>query len=119
MTAKIDADLSELRHQHRLLSNIAVWYLAPIGAVWLIVILTMIRLGRIHARPGSPTFSDFMGNPYAAGFILLYFVVIVPLVFWGTWFVNRRAARRRILPRIEELEKLRRDLSPTDQDPTP
>jgi hypothetical protein len=110
MISKLEAEITELRHQHRLLFNVGTWYLAPVGAIWATMVVTIIRHARIHDRPGAPTFADLMGNPSTAGFIILYFGIIVPLTFWGTWFINRRAARKRIEPRIEELEKLRREL---------
>jgi hypothetical protein len=113
MIAKLEAEIAELRHQHRLLFNVGKWYLAPVGAIWATMLVTVIRHAKIHDRFG-PTFADLMGNPATAGFIILYFVIIVPLSFWGIWIVNRRAVRKRIEPRIEELEKLKRELLMSD-----
>ena len=109
--AKLDDEISELRHQRRLLHGVATWYLAPIGASWLIVVVTAGRAAARHAPPGF--FAGLMGNPVTAGFIILYFLVVTPLCFWGAWFLNRRAVLRGIDPRIEELEKLRRDMEPS------
>lgn len=111
MLLKLDSEIAELRRQRRLLFGIATWYLAPIGASWAIVVVTVGRVAGKNAPPGYG--ADLMRNPATAAFILIYFVVIAPLCFWGTWVVNRRAASRRIDPRIAELEKLRRELAPS------
>lgn len=51
-----------------------------------------------------------MGASGSSGLIILYFAVVLPLCFWGAWFINRRAVRKLIEPRLEELEKLHRSL---------
>lgn len=109
LVVKIDADLAELRHQRRLLLNLGSWYLAPIAAAMAIVVVTIARLL-------PPDFLKALRNaPSAMALIALYFVVIVPLCFWGAWALNRRVVRKGIEPRLAELEKLRADLlSPTE-----
>ncbi len=110
MMEKLEAEISELRHQGRLLSNISTWYLAPIFASWAIAVLTLMRHAARHSPPGM--LMELMRNPVTAAYIVGYFAVFVPLTFWGVWWLNRRAVSRRIGPRIEELEKLRRGLAP-------
>jgi hypothetical protein len=106
LLAKLDADIAELRHQRQLILRVRTWYLAPIVAAWAIVVGVSLRIGLIHAPPGF--YGDLMRNPITAAFVILYFGVVAPLCFWGTWVINRRAVSRRMEPRIDELEKLRR-----------
>jgi len=110
VAVRIAHQLAELRRQRRLLYNIIPWYLAPLGASWALVVFAALRVGASHAPPGY--FMDLMRNPATAAFIIGYFVIVVPLCFWGAWFMNRRAVLRHIDLRIEELEKLLRELAP-------
>jgi hypothetical protein len=93
---KLQADIDELRHQRRLLLNIAYWYLAPI-------LLGMIIFGRTLAR-NAPT--PLSNDPI---FLTVYWT-FVALLNVAVWAMNRRAVRKRIDPRIEELEKLQREI---------
>lgn len=97
LVAKLEGEIAELRHQRRLLLGIWKWYLAPIGAAIVIVCLTIAR-----SRPAWDVSRSglFLGAYFA--FCLLLFIAI--------WALNRRAVRRRIEPRLAELEKLRSDL---------
>jgi hypothetical protein len=109
LAAKVADQLSELRHQRRLLFNIGVWYIGPIFLSWVFIAVAM----GLHSERVAPgLLSDLMRNAATAGYILLYVVVIVPLCFWGTWYANRRVVLKRIDPRIAELEKLQRELTP-------
>jgi hypothetical protein len=42
--------------------------------------------------------------------VLAVYGMVVAGAFWFAWFINRRAVRNRIDPRLEELEELRREL---------
>jgi len=42
--------------------------------------------------------------------IISYFVIILPLCFFGVWRINQGAVQKRIDPRVEELGKLLCDL---------
>ena len=95
---KIAADLAEMRHQRRLLSRVALWYLAPLGASMLIH--GYVIIGR------TPAWSPLHQPAVQLGFGLFF-----ALVFGLVWVVNRRTVRDRIEPRLAELEKLHRDLS--------
>jgi len=112
LLAKLEADIAELRHQRRLLLSLGRWYLAPVGVAWAIMVAVNLQNASRHAPPGF--LADLMRDPATAGFIVLYFAVIVPLIGWGAWAANRRAVRRRIEPRMEELEKMRHDLRPPE-----
>jgi hypothetical protein len=108
LLAKVEADIAELRHQRHLLLNLWSWYLAPLAAVMVIVGATLVRLLITKAPPGF--LSALWENPAALAWIIFYVTIVVPLCFWGAWAINRRAVRKRIEPRLEELEKLHRDL---------
>ena len=97
MLAKLDADIAELGHQRRLLLSLWKWYLAPLAAAIVILCLTI----RAHLPAWSPAREPwFMGG---------YFLLMAALMVVVGW-MNRQAVRRRIEPRLVELEKLRSDL---------
>ena len=104
LLAKTESDLAELRHQRRLLLDLWSWYLLPLAAAMAIVFVTVARL-----LPAE-FIAALRKSPAALAWILAYFALILPLVFGGAWWLNRRAVRKQIEPRIEELEKLRSDL---------
>jgi hypothetical protein len=97
LLAKVEADITELRHQRRLLRTLWAWYLGPCACAVAIQAGVAIR----HAPSWDPLRSSM---------ILLTFSAFFALVFWLAWAINRRALRRRIEPRLLELEKLRREL---------
>ena len=97
MLAKVEADLAILRHQRRLLVAIWWWYLGPILAAILIVHFTLA----FHSAPWTPQRDPV----FTAGFVGFYVLCI-----GFAWFINRRAGRKQLEPRIAELEKLRREL---------
>lgn len=97
MLAKLDADIAELGHQRRLLLSLWKWYLAPLAAAIFILCLTI----RAHLPAWSPAREPwFLGG---------YFLLVAALMVVVGW-MNRQAVRRRIEPRLVELEKLRSDL---------
>jgi len=104
LLAKTEGDLAELRHQRRLLLNLWSWYLLPIAAAMVIVFVTVVRL-----LPAEFV-AALRKSPAAIAWILAYFALILPLVFGGAWWLNRRAVHTQIDPRIAELEKLHADL---------
>ncbi len=97
LLAKVEADLAELSHQRHLLRDLWGWYLAPVAGAIAIHFWVIIR----RAPAGSPLHEP----PVVAGFGLFFATAI-----WFAWFINQRARRKRIEPRIAELEKLRHDL---------
>jgi len=94
---KIDADIAVLRHQRDLLHGIWRWYLGPIAVSVVIVAGTLSR-----SRPSWDVGRDpmFLGG----------FGVFFALMLWFAWEINRHAVRKQVDPRIEELEKLRREV---------
>lgn len=94
---KVEAGIAELRRQRRLSLNVAVWYVAPIFSAWAIVLITSIVSAPAHAA-------------HHLVFLVCYVVLAVPLMTWGVWALNRWAVRKKIEPRIEELERLHREL---------
>ncbi len=100
LLAKIDADITELRHQRRLLLNVGLWYLGPIVAVLVIVGATVTYHSKPYALQRDPWFHAIM------------FLFNATLIGW-VWWLNRRTVRKVIEPRLAELEKLRRELAST------
>lgn len=97
LLARLEAEIAELQHQRRLFLGMWQWYLAPVGAAIVIVSLTITR-----SRPAW----DISRDPlFLGGFFAFY-----GGLFWLVWLANRRGVRRRIEPRLVELEKLRADL---------
>ena len=98
LAAKIDADIAVLRRQRDLLHGIWRWYLGPTAASVVIVAGTLSR-----SRPSWDVGRDpmFLGG----------FGVFFALVLWFAWEINRHAVRKQVDPRIEELEKLRREVA--------
>lgn len=95
--AKVEAGIAELRRQRHLLLNVAMWYIAPAFAAWAIVFVTTIVNAPAH-KAHHPLI------------LVFYAVLAVPLMTWGVWALNQRAVRKKIEPRLEELEQLHRDL---------
>jgi hypothetical protein len=108
LLAKIEADIAELRHQRHLLLHLWSWYLAPLAVAVVITGATLVRITIIKAPSGY--LAALWENPAALAWIVGYFVVILPVCFLGAWKLNRSAVRKRIEPRLDELEKLHRDL---------
>jgi hypothetical protein len=101
LLAKLEAEIAELRHQQRLLLNVAGWYLAPCLAAILVVLATTV----INAPAGA-----LAGHLLIVGGFFGAYLILVGFLFWLIWFVNRRAVRKQIEPRLEELEKLHQSL---------
>ena len=97
LLTKVEADIAELHHQRRLLLKVRTWYLAPIFASMVDVGATL----RFHSPPWGA-----LRDPW----IELLFLAFYILLCWLVAAANRREVRRRLDPRIAELEKLRADL---------
>lgn len=93
LLAKVEADLAEQRHQRHLLLRVWAWYIAPCAVAILIHKSVLLS----HAGERDPR-----------SFVIS--VIFTAALCWLVWALNRRAVRRRIEPRIAELEKLHRDL---------
>jgi glucan phosphoethanolaminetransferase (alkaline phosphatase superfamily) len=90
-------DLAELRHQRWLLLKLWWWYLGPLGAAVILICAALYA--------ARPAFDRELMRP-----VLAVYGMVVAGAFWFAWFINRRAVRNRIDPRLEELEELRREL---------
>lgn len=97
MLAKLDAEIVELGHQRRLLLGLWKWYVAPLAAAIVIMSLTI--------RAHLPAWSTGRDPLLMGGYFLL-----VAAMMAAVWWMNRQTVRRRIEPRLVELEKLRSDL---------
>lgn len=106
LLAKIEADLAELHHQRRLLLRVWVWYIAPGATAVLIHTSVMIA----QARPGSS-----LREPVSLVVVVFFLAVLC----WFVWMINRRAVRKRIEPRLAELEQLRQDILALETDHAP
>ena len=96
LRVKLEAEIAELRHQRRLLIHVGRWYLSPCIVAAAIVACTAL----VHAPiPLAPKL--------LAGTIML---LLLALMYWSVWALNRRAVRKQIAPRLEELEKLHQSL---------
>jgi hypothetical protein len=96
LLVRLDAEIAEWRRQHHLLSHVAGWYLAPIlgaGAVFGATVL-------VHAP--VPLVARL-----AAGAVM---IVILAACGVATVWLNRRAVRRIVEPRLRELEAWRQNL---------
>lgn len=93
---KLEAEIAELRRQRGILLSVGIWYLAPcMGAAAIVATTTLI-----HAP--VPRSAKLM-----AGVIML---ILLTLVSWGVWALNRWAVRKQLDPRLEELEQMHRSL---------
>ena len=98
MLDKVIQDLELLHHQRRMFLTMWRWYLAPIFVAIYIVVLTI--------SCNRPAWDPLHSLSFQLGFL-----VFNGLIFWFIWLINRQAMRKQIEPRIQELEKLRRDLT--------
>jgi hypothetical protein len=98
LLAKVEADIVELRHQRHLLKTARTWFLAPVFAVYMAVSAQMT----LHSQSWA-----LARNPYFRAAHLSIYLLLVLLASW----INRRAVRTEVDPRIAELEKLKADLT--------
>ena len=96
LLAKLEAEIAELQHQRNLLMNIGKWYLGPLVAAWAIVLTTIIIEAPTH-KHGHQLLLDS-------------YVIDCVFLFWWILRKNHRTSRKKIEPRLAELEKLRNHL---------
>jgi hypothetical protein len=97
LLAKVENDIALLRHQRRMVQSLWVWYLGPCAAATIIIYVVIYRR--------EPAWSPMRGSAMLMGFGAFF-----ALVYWFAWEINRRALRKGIEPRLEELEKMVDDL---------
>lgn len=100
LLVRIDAEMAEQRRQHRLLSNVAVWYLGPCLFAGLILAGTVLAHGS--------------KAPAVRGVAAAAFVVVFIFTYWAVMWVNRIAVRKVIEPRLQELEQWRKTLTSSE-----
>ena len=98
LLAKVEADMAVLHRRRRLTMGLWIWYLGPTA-------LSMVIVGQTicASRPEM----DIARDPFFLGGFYAFFA----LLLWFAWEINRRAVIKRLDPRLEELEKLRREIS--------
>jgi hypothetical protein len=106
MLAKLDNEVSELRHQLKFHQGLFKLYLVPLMLAWSLGIWGIMRF--LARRAPVESLKDILHNPVTATATILYFAVIVPFCFWIVYRNIRRGISLGILPRLDELEKLRR-----------
>jgi hypothetical protein len=103
LLARIEAEISELRHQRRLIANIGTWYFLPyIGAF----VLIGSALGDVIGRT---VLHEILTTPAA----LRWIITILTFGYgatWCAWRAHVKVIRNGLNPRLAELEKLRRDI---------
>ncbi len=101
LMARLEAEIAELRHQRRLLLSVLTWYVAPcVGAI-----LIVLGTGALNARTDALAPRWLFEGP-----VLGAYLASVGGLAWFAQWLNRRAVRKQIEPRLAELEKLHRDL---------
>jgi type II secretory pathway component PulM len=108
LLSRTEAYLGRLRHQRRVLLNIGTWYFVPLllGGV-----LAARTAHGILSRRDPPGFTAAVWADPAAR---AWFIVLVGVTAAATvlaWASIRRDVGKRLDPRIEELEKLRREIT--------
>ena len=107
LISKLEAEISELHHQRRLLGHIGLWYFLPYLAALALIYVSVFR--HLGIRLPSELAIALLTTPRSAIFIYLTVAIVVGGL-WLVWRDARDAGKKRIDPRIEELEKMRRDL---------
>jgi hypothetical protein len=92
LTACIEDSLRQFNHQIWLLKNVFWWYLLPPGIGVLVLAGSIAWQGHTAGKPMLIK--------------LLEYLTFVALVFWGVYLLNRRAVRKDLMPRRQELESL-------------
>lgn len=105
LLAKVEAELWELRHQKRLIQTWPWWYLLPCVTAIVIGFITLSRLNFGKAPPGL--LMEILTTPQTLIWIVVMFAV-VGVALLQVWRSNRDAVSKRIDPRIDELDTLRR-----------
>lgn len=104
--AKIDAEIAEFRHQQRLLARIGLWYFLPMAASFVLIVSAWAaRIGR-DIPPGM------LHDAFKTTTIITWLVSTLAITGAATAWVWReqvKSIRTRVIPRLEELKKLRED----------
>ena len=89
----LERSIAEVDHQIHLLGSVAIWYLAPLGVVGVLVLVGTL-LG-VKAEVGPEVWArgraGFIGAS-AAG------AAMMTGLFWAVWWLNTRPAARHLMP---------------------
>jgi hypothetical protein len=107
LLARIEAEIAELHQQRRLLTNVGTWYFLPYLAAGAIAAITLARTTGPKAPPGH--LIALLTTPITLAWIIILTGTTGFSLYWA-WRDNGINARKRGELRLEELEKLRRDL---------
>ncbi len=99
LLACIESSLIQVNHQIGLLKNVFWWYLLPPGA-GIALFLFVVNWHLFKVLSAKLVLSE-----------CLVVTLIVVLVFWGVYLLNRRAVRKDLMPRKVELESLLKTLT--------
>ena len=78
------------RQQKQLLESIVSWYIAPLATA-----IVLITLGSTVDATGFPHLSDFLIQYYG----------LLALLIVGVYFLNKRAAKKKFGPLLENIEQ--------------
>lgn len=95
----IESSLLQVNHQIWLLKNVFWLYLLPLGA-GIALFLFVVNWHLFKVLSAKLVLSE-----------CLVITLIVVLVFWGVYLLNRRAVRKDLKPRKDELESLLKTLT--------
>lgn len=98
--SEIDRALAELRHQHRLLMSVTWWYLLPLAASGVLVVLHPVAMN-------AP-------SPLARVVLVSLGVIVLVSTNYVIRRLNHGCAQRKLAPQIAELERERREFSDFD-----
>jgi len=90
ITAFLESEKQKVMQQKQLLESIVSWYIAPLATA-----IVLITLGSTVDASGLPHLSDFL---------ILYYGLLALLIV-GVYFLNKRAAKKKFGPLLENIEQ--------------
>lgn len=109
LLTKLEANIAELHHQRKFNSHFGRWYLTGYGTAIILLGYGLSQQANRRAPPGFLT--TLLTTPGTVAWItILLFVTLGATAWW--WLDVQKTIRRRIDPRLAELEKLHRALLP-------
>jgi hypothetical protein len=108
LLARTEAYLGRLRHQRRVHLHIGTWYFVPLLAGGLIAAGTMHGILSQRDPPGFTP--SVWADPAARAWVIVLLGVTAVATLWA-WISIRGDVGKRLDPRIEELEKLRWEIT--------
>jgi len=90
INAFLESEKQKVMQQKQLLESIVSWYIAPLATA-----IVLITLGSTVDASGLPHLSDFL---------ILYYGLLALLIV-GVYFLNKRAAKKKFGPLLENIEQ--------------